>query len=177
MHLYRKFRIVPLVDAVETIPTLARLFIEEWEPYYGPDGPADAANDLKECCNREVLPVAFVALDDDGTVVGTAALKSESAGAELGVGPWLAALLVPHEHRNKGVGTALVGAIENEARRLGFESIFASTDAAASIIKRRGWTELEEQVLSLRGPVAVYKQHLGEEREATELIFCRSTAK
>ena len=168
MHLEDEFRIVSLADAPDAIASLVRLFIEEWNPYYGSKGPGDAAQDLRECCNCDQLPIGLVALNASGTVLGTAALKSESVGAELGVGPWLAALLVPHEHQNKGVGTALVDAIENEARRLGFESIFTSTDAAASIIKRRGWTELEEQVLSLRGPVPVYKQHLGEDRPESQ---------
>ncbi len=157
MHLHTEFQIVPLADAVATIPLLTRLFIEEWGPYYGPDGPGDAEKDLHESCNRDDLPVALVALDDDGTVLGTAALKKESVGSELGLGPWLAAFYVPIEHRKRGIGSALVEAIENKARSFGFESIFVSTDAAENIIRRRGWTALENTVESLRGPVAVYK--------------------
>ena len=157
MHLDTEFQIVPLADAVATIPLLTRLFIEEWGPYYGPDGPGDAEKDLHESCNRDDLPVALVALDDDGTVLGTAALKKESVGSELGLGPWLAAFYVPIEHRKRGIGSALVEAIENKARSFGFESIFVSTDAAENIIRRRGWTALENTVESLRGPVAVYK--------------------
>ena len=38
---------------------------------------------------------------------GTRALKSESAGRELGAGPWLAAVLVGKGYQGKGVGTAL----------------------------------------------------------------------
>lgn len=139
---------------------LARWFVEEWEPYYGADGPGNAVKDLRECCNDDDLPIAFVALDDDGTAIGTAALKQESVGSELGVGPWLAALIVPVEHRNCGIGTALIAAIENKARRLGYEEIFISTDAAENIIRRRGWTEVEHQAESLRGPVTVYKLQL-----------------
>ncbi len=157
MHLDTEFQIVPLADAVATIPLLTRLFIEEWGPYYGPDGPGDAEKDLHESCNRDDLPVALVALDDDGTVLGTAALKKESVGSELGLGPWLAAFYVPIEHRKRGIGSALVEAIENKARSFGFESIFISTDAAENIIRRRGWTALENTVESLRGPVAVFK--------------------
>ncbi len=157
MHLHTEFQIVPLADAVATIPLLTRLFIEEWGPYYGPDGPGDAEKDLHESCNRDDLPVAFVALDDDGTVLGTAALKKESVGSELGLGPWLAAFYVPIEHRKRGIGSALVEAIENKARSFGFESIFVSTDAAENIIQRRGWIALENPIESLRGPVTVYK--------------------
>ncbi len=129
-------------------------------PYYGPDGPGDAEKDLHESCNRDDLPVALVALDNDGTVLGTAALKRESVGSELGLGPWLAAFYVPIEHRKRGIGSALVEAIENKARNFGFESIFVSTDAAENIIRRRGWTLLEKPAESLRGPVAVYKLRL-----------------
>ena len=160
MHLHTEFQIVPLADAVTTIPLLTRLFIEEWGPYYGPAGPGDAEKDLHECCNRDDLPIALVALDDDGTVLGTAALKKESVGSELGLGPWLAAFLVPIEHRKRGIGSALVEAIENRARNFGFESIFVSTDVAENIIRRRGWTVLENPAESLRGPVAVYKLRL-----------------
>jgi len=157
VHLHTEFQIVLLADAVATIPLLTRLFIEEWGPYYGPDGPGDAEKDLLESCNRDDLPVALVALHDDGTVLGTAALKKESVGSELGLGPWLAAFYVPIEHRKRGIGSALVEAIENKARSFGFESIFVSTDAAENVIRRRGWTALENPVESLRGPVAVYK--------------------
>jgi N-acetylglutamate synthase-like GNAT family acetyltransferase len=99
-------------------------------------------------------------LDDDGTVLGTAALKKESVGSELGLGPWLAAFYVPIEHRKRGIGSALVEAIENKARNFGIQSIFVSTDAAANIVRRRGWTLLESPAESLRGPVAVYKLRL-----------------
>ncbi len=162
MHLRSKYRIVPLADIVESIPILARWFIGEWEPYYGPDGPGDAAKDLKDCCNRDEIPLALVALDDSGAVLGTAALKAESVGAESGLGPWLAALFVPVEHRKRGVATALVEAIESEAGRLGFEAIYTSTDAAENIVKGRGWTDMGEEATSLRGRVAVYRQRLGE---------------
>ena len=155
-----EFQIVPLADALETIPLLTCFFIEEWEPYYGSDGAGDAERDLRESCNRDDLPLALVALDDDGTVLGTAALKEESVGSESGMGPWLAALYVPIEHRKRGIGSALVEAIENKARSFGFDSIFVSTDAAESIIRRRGWTKLKTQAESLRGPVAVYQMIL-----------------
>ena len=88
------FRIVQLADAPDALPTLARWFVAEWAPYYGPGGPGDATADLEGCRNRDALPIALVALDDDGAVVGTAALKAESVGSEQAAGPWLAAFVV-----------------------------------------------------------------------------------
>ncbi len=152
-------KIVHLADVPEVIPVLEQLFAQEWEPYYGALGPGDAARDLAESCQHDELPVALVAIDADGSVAGTAALKTQSVGSEVAPGPWLAAFVVQPDNRRQGVGNALVGAIEREARRLGLTSIFVSTDAAEGIIKRRGWRRVGAAV-SLRGEVAVYSLDL-----------------
>lgn len=153
------FRIAHLIDAPEAAPTLAQWFVDEWTPWYGPEGPGDAEADLAACHGRDVLPICLVALDTDSGVLGTAALKSESVGSETGAGPWLAALLVGRDHRGRGVATALVEAIENEARRLGYEWIYTSTDAAEDIMERRGW-QVNGTTQSLRGPITIYRRYL-----------------
>ena len=94
MTFEQNFRFVHLMEAPEVMPTLERWFTEEWTPWYGPDGPGDAKSDLAACCSRDELPICLVGLNMDGELLGTAALKSESVGSELGVGPWLAAVLV-----------------------------------------------------------------------------------
>jgi GNAT superfamily N-acetyltransferase len=147
------------LEVPEVGPTLARWFIEEWSPWYGPNGPGDAHADLAACRSREVLPICLVAFDMDGRLLGTAALKSESVGSEIGAGPWLAAVLVGTDHQGKGVGTALVKAIEEEAARLGFGSIYTSTDRAARILERRGWQAFGT-AQSIRGEVAIYRRQV-----------------
>ena len=39
----QRLRIIHLLEVPEAAPTLARWFVEEWTPWYGPDGPGDAA--------------------------------------------------------------------------------------------------------------------------------------
>ena len=156
MTSHLNIRIVHLLEAPEVAPMLELWFIEEWMPWYGPDGPGDAESDLAACRSRDELPICLVALNMDDKVLGTAALKSESVGSELGVGPWLAAVLVGKDHQGKGVGTALVKAIEEEAVRLGFDSIYTSTDTAEGILERRGWQAFGTTE-SLRGPVTIYR--------------------
>ncbi len=156
MNSYQNIHMVHLVEAPEVAPTLERWFIEEWTPWYGPDGLGDAESDLAACRSRDTLPICLVALNMDNEVLGTAALKSESVGSELGVGPWLAAVLVGKGHQGKGVGTALVKAVEEEAARLGFDSIYTSTDTAEGILERRGWHAFGTTE-SIRGPVTIYR--------------------
>ena len=91
---------------------------------------------------------------------GTAALKAEPVANEPGPGPWLAALLVGPNHRGRGIGTALVAAIEAEAGRLGFGAVYTSTDAADPIMARRGWQAVGTAG-TLCGPTMVFRRRLG----------------
>lgn len=154
------FRIAPLADVPEAIPLLTQWFTEEWEPYYGPGGPGDARRDLVECCNRDRLPLALVALDAGGGVIGTAALKPRSLDSHPHLGPWLAALLVPRGRRRERIGSALVAAVENEALRLGFGSLYTGTSRLSGTLRRRGW-QARESAPSLRGPVTIFRLELG----------------
>ncbi len=136
--------------------TLAEWFIEEWTPWYGPAGQGDAVADLAACKNRDALPLCLLALNAEGEVLGTAALKADSVGSAHAAGPWLAALLVGQPYRGKGIATALVAAVENEAARMGFDAIYTSTDSAEGLVTRRGWRAVGTS-RSLRGAVAIYR--------------------
>jgi predicted N-acetyltransferase YhbS len=155
-------RIVHLADLPAAAAVLADWFVAEWGPWYGPGGDGDAAADLAARCRRDDLPLALVALDRDGGVLGTAALTAEPVAGETGPGPWLAALLVGTDHRGRGIGTALVAAIEAEARRLGFDAVYTSTDAADRIMARRGWQAVGTAG-SLRGPTTVFCRALDDD--------------
>ena len=146
-----------LIDAPAARPTLVRWFEAEWAPHYGPDGPGDAAADLAACADRDTLPIGLVGLDDGDRPIGTAALRTDSVGSDIAPGPWLAGLLVTAEHRNRGVGTALVAAIETEAWRLGHGSVYCSTDRANSMLARRDWVEIGTS-MSLRGRIVVFRK-------------------
>jgi len=47
-------------------------------PYYGPEGPGDAAADLHAACQKNALPVGFVAVNAADIPIGTASLKDVS---------------------------------------------------------------------------------------------------
>ena len=147
-----------LADVMEAISVLARAFTEEWEPYYGARGPGDATGDLTACCNREDIPLALVALDDKAQVLGTAALKPDPIETHRHLGPWLAALLVLPGHRGMGVGTALVTAIEDEARRLQYGAIYTATRKSSRLIT--GWDLVDDGVPTLREPTTIFRRNL-----------------
>jgi predicted Zn-ribbon and HTH transcriptional regulator/GNAT superfamily N-acetyltransferase len=148
----------------EVLPELARWFVREWAPYYGADGPGDADVDLREALKSAALPVCLVAFCDTGVPVGTASLKRVSV-SHAHLGPWVAALLVPPAWRGNGLGTALLAAIEEEARRQGFKRLYmsaggAETDVLPVDLENRGWRAFDE-ASTLRGTVDVFELRLG----------------
>lgn len=155
------FGIAHLADAPDALPALAQLFVETWEPYYGEDGPGDAGRDLDSCCNKNTIPLALVALDADRRVLGTAALKPESIASHPHLTPWLAALVVSPPERGGPLCAALVNAIEDEARRLGFDKLYTGIDTSSPLARRPEWAALDE-ASSLRGPIKIYVRDLGQ---------------
>lgn len=147
-----------LVDVPSALPILAQWFKEEWEPYYGPAGHGNAEADLKASCQRDELPIGLVAVSGKNEVLGTIALKSSSISHEH-LSPWGAALLVGKDHTRQGVGYILIAALEDVARRLGFQSVYMATDGATNLVERRGWLQFDKAE-SLRGPVRVYEKQL-----------------
>lgn len=167
MPALQEIRISHLSAVPEMLTTLERWFVQEWSPWYGPDGQGDAKSDLAACRDPNVLPICLIALDRDNRLLGTASLKSESVGSELSVGPWLAAVLVDTIHQGKGIGTALVKAIEGEAVRLGIASIYTSTDTGTGILERCGWQTFGT-TMSIRGPLIIYRRRFDGETASTQ---------
>lgn len=152
------FRLADLQDAQEALLVLERWFVREWSPWYGPGGQGDAKTDLAAACRSgDELPICLVALDDADQVLGTASLKADGVGSELGFGPWLSALLVSQELRGQGIGSAIIEGIERRAASLGMPAVYCSTDSAivGGLLKRRGWGRRGEAE-SLRGSVEIF---------------------
>lgn len=155
----KQFEIIYLADRRDLVVPLAPLFIEEWEPYYGRQGPGDAETDLNDCCNRDQIPLALVAIDPDGEILGTASLKAKSIETHRHLSPWLAAMFVVERHRGHGINAALVSAIEENAIRLGYEHIYVGARGITSAMLKSGWRLLDEPE-SERGPIAIYVKDL-----------------
>jgi GNAT superfamily N-acetyltransferase len=78
----------------------------------------------------------------DGEPVGTCLVESE-VEPNHDVSPWLAGLFVVPEHRRKSAGSALVRAIEDQARQREFSRVYLYTTDAAGFYQRLGWEVLD----------------------------------
>lgn len=153
-------KICYLAEVPEVVPKLVQFFLKEWGLYYGPDGPGIAESDIWECCQINSLPLALVAIDEsNGKVVGTGALKAESNGSTPDQSPWITSLVVEENNRGNGIGTALISALEMEARRFRYPFIYSSTFSAGDILLSRGWQPINK-INSHHGVVTIYRSEL-----------------
>ena len=131
-------KIAFLADHLEVIPQLSQWFLTQWPEYYGGRTPEDNAQDFVWEANRDGLPVRLEAFVD-GILVGTITLRNRAISTSPEFTPGLWGLLVPPQHRGRGLGTELVRAGMNLALEYSFERVFATTIAARAILERLGW--------------------------------------
>lgn len=149
--------IARLAEHRRWLPMIASWLEQEWPGWYGPEGPGNAPEDLAEAADDEALPVAVIALCG-GIPCGITVLRPTDAAAEqTRHGPWVGGGLVRADLRGRGIGARLLEAIEDEARRLGFATIYCSTRAAQRLLERCGW-EATGTIMHEGEPLAVYRK-------------------
>jgi GNAT superfamily N-acetyltransferase len=153
-----EIRIAHLADHPEALPTLERLFQDEWPDYYGPQGPGVARRDLAQYSNRDRLPVGVVALLGSEPC-GVAALKADSISTHTHLTPWIGGGMVAPQYRRRGIGARLVSALEGVARDLGFENVYCGTSTANSLLIREGW-RLMEVVQNSNEAISIYQKNV-----------------
>lgn len=131
-----------LADHPELVSTLGDWFHQEWGHIVPWGTPQGFAERFRSQLNRDALPVALVALDG-GTLLGTASLRVSDMEERPERTPWLGGVYVRPEARGRGVGEALVRAVERLAREMGFREMFLFTTDREEFYRRLGWTTLE----------------------------------
>jgi GNAT superfamily N-acetyltransferase len=139
---HEKVRIEHLAGHSHVILTLASWIRDEWGRSFLEATFEDLMADLKSRTTPHTIPETFVALEGDRPV-GTASLVAHDMSTRLGLSPWLSAVYVPAEFRNRGIGSMLVRRAMGEAASLGVEQIYLFTPDKASFYTRLGWKILE----------------------------------
>ena len=152
-------RIEYLAEHPECIPALARWFYAQWGWFLPPESSAETiADKFRTHLNRDALPIALVALDDD-ELLGTASLRVHDMDVFTDSSPWLGGVYVAPAHRRKGVGRRLVSAVERKAHDLGYPSIHLFTFDQAPFYLTLQW-KIFAQVEYRGHPVIVMQKPL-----------------
>ncbi|MFN3587617.1 MAG: GNAT family N-acetyltransferase [Moraxellaceae bacterium] len=139
-------RLLPLHAAPQHVPALARRHQPQWQAAHpGMTLAAWEAEFARHADARQPLPTTLLALDDDGSLLGSASLVADDMDGAAPWSPWLANVLVTEAARGRGIGQALIDGVIAEARALGFAKVFLFTEDQQDFYARRGWTLLEER--------------------------------
>ena len=146
-----------LIDHPEYIPHLGQWLFEQWGSILGEETPDARIKKLKMHLNRDELPIAWVA-HTNGQVLGTAALRVHDLEDRTDLAPWLGGVLVGTKFRRRGIGEALCGAVEDEARNRGIETLYLFTLDLEAWYSRLGWKPLSPCVWHERPGMIMCKQ-------------------
>jgi predicted N-acetyltransferase YhbS len=138
-------KIEHLAEYPNVAPTLAAWVYDQWGHWM----PLDTT--LETLCRaferRTVqgqIPETFIAIED-GNPLGTASLVAHDLAERRDLSPWLAAVYVAPKFRNRGVGSALVRAVMDEALALDVEAVYLFTPDKMNFYSRLGWQVLEHR--------------------------------
>lgn len=139
------------------VEMIARWHWNEWRGEGDPLQPWIEAH-AKEG-RLEGIPQAWIAFDD-GEPIGSVSLIEHNMDTRLDLTPWLASLFVLPKHRERGVGSSLTAYCVEQARDLGFETLYLYTEVAQDFYAKRGWSLVSEEAYEGEA-VAVMCQELG----------------
>jgi len=131
-------RILPLAERPDLLGTVAAWGFGEWGHLYPEDDLGRWAEGLRANLATDAVPLTLVAVDDGGRPLGTVSLEAHDIDGDPRT-PWLASLFVRSEARGRGIGTALVGALEATAARLGTGRLWLFTPDRMAFYAALGW--------------------------------------
>jgi GNAT superfamily N-acetyltransferase len=112
-----------LADHPDFVQPLAAWLLEHWRPWTPEHTLESRSAKLRAHLNRDTLPIALIALSGP-ELLGVACLRVHDLEGREDLTPWLGGVYVAPDSRRRGVGAALVRAVEEKARALGFEEIY-----------------------------------------------------
>lgn len=152
-----------LAEHPHLIPALAEWHHAEWAHLNPGDTVEARISRMQKLLAKEQVPTAFVALQGE-TLLGSASLIDNDMDTRKDLWPWLASVYVAPEFRDRGVGSALVQRVVDEARGLGVETLYLFTPDRESLYARIGWKVIErteyrgEQVVVMELPISTRKK-------------------
>ena len=144
-----------LADYLDTIPTLAKWFRDQWPDYHADMSQEEMEQDFLEDASRDRLPIRLVAFESN-ELAGTIILREHGSETLPEFQPELGGLYVVASHRGHGVASELVRAGMQVALDQGYETVYATTVAAAGILERLGW-EFLQTVMYQDGSTGLYR--------------------
>lgn len=145
-----------LVDAQERLPELCQWLFDEFDHIYPDETLENRTAKMKSRLNRDRSPLTIVA-HIDGKTVGTSGLVPANMESHPELSPWLSTVYISPDFRGRGYGHVLIERILEEARRLGFATLYLWTYKKEKLYESMGWKlEFREQYMGVNASVMSY---------------------
>jgi GNAT superfamily N-acetyltransferase len=147
-----------LADYPQFLPTVAAWDFGEWGHHAPTKTVQDYEAGFRNRLNRNTIPLTVIGLWD-GIPAGMSSIFDQDMDIHPELTPWLAAVYVAADHRSLGIGSKLVGAIEEIASHLRIARLYLWTPDKEHFYSRLGWSVLERPVY-FNQPVALMSKEI-----------------
>jgi predicted N-acetyltransferase YhbS len=134
-----------LKDHPDLVKEITCYFYDEWSYLCPERSLKDFEDSIRERMNYDRIPLALVAVTNDGRFLGTVCLKEHDMDTHKELTPWLAGLYVKEEFRSLGIGKLLIERIIEEARKLKIETLYLFTPSAEKYYSKLGWEAVSHE--------------------------------
>jgi GNAT superfamily N-acetyltransferase len=140
---FMKILIEYLADHPEFIGAVGQWYHRQWASLKPGEPVQTWVPELRCLCGKGTIPSAFVAVLN-GEPVGSALLIADHTDNRESLSPRLASLFVLHQYRKRGIGSALVRRVMEEAGALAVKRLYLFTEDAGLFYRRLDWKIFEE---------------------------------
>ncbi|MBN1686643.1 MAG: GNAT family N-acetyltransferase [Spirochaetales bacterium] len=134
------------VDFLKNYPqyleSVAKWIFAEWGSSSGDPTVDSTRVRIAKRMRDDAIPLTMIALLD-GEPAGTVSLKIDDMDTRPDLTPWLAGVYVKEGMRERGIGSVMVKAAEETAKRLGTRRLYLFTPNRRSFYERMMWDFLE----------------------------------
>jgi GNAT superfamily N-acetyltransferase len=135
-------KIAYLADHTEHVETVAAWQHAEFGYLTPAMTRADRTERLRRSLQKNALPMAFIALSEDGALLGSAGILATTV-THAHLTPWLSSVYVPDELRGRGIASALSLHAVGKAAALGFNRLCLFTPRSEALYARIGWVTFD----------------------------------
>lgn len=142
-------KIYNLKDCFEHAHTIAHWHHNEWG-YLNPSRNFEKRIErMQRYLGDDLLATMWVAIDDDGTPMGTSAIVEFDMDDHKHLSPWLASVFIDPKFRKRGIGKQMVQHVMNTSKQAGHETLYLLPISHLGIAKWAGscWNNVITTVL------------------------------
>lgn len=155
--LIEEVEVINLLDDIKHLEEVSEWIWKQWEKEHN-SKLEDTIYRSKHSLNDKDIPQMYIAKYKE-EVIGVVSIWRNDLKARQDLYPWMAALFVKEEYRNKGVGTLLQKRVIEETKKMNYQYLYLITEHE-NYYEKMGWDFLEKAPLGDGSYAKIYRYDL-----------------